>query len=142
MSNHVHLQVQSEESKIWDIMRCLKWHYTKYFNNKYELVGHLFQGRYSAELIEDAAYLLQTSKYIHLNPVKANIVDKPNLYPFSSYQVYLGVTSSDIVSVDKVLKFFQYNADLYKKFVEETPLTDDNKIIDELQIEDSDSLII
>ena len=91
MSNHVHLQIATDDIEIWTIMRAINWSYSNYFNTKYDKVGHLFQNRYHSEIIEKESYLLQTSKYIHLNPVKAGIVDQPIKYPWSSYGVYMGV---------------------------------------------------
>jgi hypothetical protein len=99
-------------------MRGINWRYSKYFNAKYEKVGHLFQNRYHSELIEDEAYLLQTSKYIHLNPVKAGIVDQPIKYPWSSYGVYMGVYKNNLIHEDETLAYFQYDRRLYKNFVE------------------------
>ncbi|MDD4113882.1 MAG: transposase [Herbinix sp.] len=118
MSNHVHLQIATNNIEIWTIMRGINWRYSKYFNAKYEKVGHLFQNRYHSELIEDEAYLLQTSKYIHLNPVKAGIVDKPIKYPWSSYGVYMGVYKNSLIHEDETLAYFQYDRRLYKNFVE------------------------
>ena len=118
MSNHVHLQIATDKIEIWTIMRGINWSYSKYFNEKYDKVGHLFQNRYHSEIIEDEAYLLQTSKYIHLNPVKAGIVDQPIKYPWSSYGVYMGVYKNSLIHEDDTLAYFQYNRSLYKEFVE------------------------
>lgn len=123
MSNHVHLQIATNDVEIWTIMRGINLSYSKYFNSKYDKVGHLFQNRYHSEIIEDDAYLLQTSKYIHLNPVKAGIVDKPILYPWSSYGSYMGVYKNSLIYEDNILVYFQHNRGLYKKYVE----IDDNE---------------
>jgi hypothetical protein len=61
-----------------------------YFNVKYERVGHLFQGRYKAILVDVDEYAKELSRYIHLNPVRAGIVDDPEDYPWSSYSFYIG----------------------------------------------------
>ena len=68
MTNHIHLQLETKDVEIWHIMRNINLLYTKYFNNKYNFVGHLFQGRYKSEIIENDTYNLETSRYIHLNP--------------------------------------------------------------------------
>ena len=100
-------------------MGYINSNYTKYFNNKYNVVGHLFQGRYRAELIESDAYNLQTSRYIHLNPVKASMVDVPLEYKWSSYGVYMGQAKSEIVTDEKLLSYFKDNSrQLYKNYVE------------------------
>ena len=80
MTNHVHLQIQTTDIELSKIMRFINLSYTKFFNNKYNFIGHLFQGRYKAEIIETDAYNLQTSRYIHLNTVRAAMVEKPIEY--------------------------------------------------------------
>lgn len=119
MTNHIHLQIETKDIEIWKIMGYINSNYTKYFNNKYNVVGHLFQGRYRAELIESDAYNLQTSRYIHLNPVKASMVDVPLEYKWSSYGVYMGQAKSEIVTDEKILSYFKDNSrQLYKNYVE------------------------
>lgn len=119
MGNHVHLQIATTDSEIWKIMRELHWAYSMYFNGKYDLTGHLFQGRYYSELIDTESYLLQISKYIHLNPVKAGIVDKPIQYPWSSYRVFMGVNKDDLVDEEFILNLFQNGSrELYREYVE------------------------
>jgi len=123
MTNHVHLQLKTEEIEIWKIMRRINWHYAKYFNNKYNLVGHLFQGRYRASIIEKDYYQLVTSRYIHLNPLKAELVKDLEEYEWSSYSYYLGIKPSDIVNESKILSYFKdglkgNKRKLYKKYVE------------------------
>jgi putative transposase len=109
MTNHVHMQIATEDVEIWKVMRYINLAYTKYFNNKYNFIGHLFQGRYKAELIENDAYNLQTSRYIHLNPVQAAMVKTPIEYQWSSYGIYMGQVKSDIVTEEKILSYFKDN---------------------------------
>jgi len=119
MGNHVHLQIATIDSEIWKIMKSIHWMYSMYFNEKYDLTGHLFQGRYYSEIIDTESYLLQTSKYIHLNPVKAGIVEKPIQYPWSSYGVYMGLYKNDLVDEKAILCMFQNGSrDLYREYVE------------------------
>jgi len=59
--------------------------YTNFINRKQGRVGHLLQGRYKAILFERDSYLLEPSRYIHLNPVRAGVVERPDAYPYSSY---------------------------------------------------------
>ena len=80
MTNHVHLQVKTKDMHIKYLMMRVNRFYAKYFNNKYQYVGHLFQARYATELIEESSYVLETSRYIHLNPVRARVVQKPDIY--------------------------------------------------------------
>ncbi|NLO09270.1 MAG: transposase [Clostridiales bacterium] len=119
MGNHVHLQMATIDCEIWRIMRGVNWLYSMYFNEKYGLVGHLFQDRYFAELIKTESYLLQTSRYIHLNPVKAGFVDKPLKYLWSSYGVYMGLRRDALVSEEIILGcMFNGSRVLYKEYVE------------------------
>ena len=101
MTNHVHLHLKTKDKKISKIMRTINLLYAKYFNNKHNFIGHLFQGRYKSELIENDSYNLTISKYIHLNPVRAEMVEKPVEYEWSSYRTYMGKTESELVDKAK-----------------------------------------
>ena len=119
MKNHVHLQVQTSDIEIWKMMKQVNMNYAVFFNSKHNCVGHLFQGRYRSKLIETNAYNLAVSRYIHLNPVAAEIAENPQDYEWSSYQVYLGRRSDRIVTVDEILKYFPNNCSIeYQKYVE------------------------
>ena len=119
MTNHIHMQLETKDVEIWNIMRYINLAYTKYFNNKYNFIGHLFQGRYKAEIIENDAYNLQTSRYIHLNPVKAKMVEFPIDYKWSSYGAYMGKVKSEIIADEKILSYFKNSSrQLYKEYVE------------------------
>jgi REP element-mobilizing transposase RayT len=119
MTNHIHLQLQTEQDEIWKIMRLINILYAKYFNGKYNFIGHLFQGRYRSELIEEDSYNLATSRYIHLNPVAAAMVEVPLDYKWSSYDIYLGQRKSDLIDDREILSYFKNNSRaLYKKYVE------------------------
>lgn len=80
MSNHYHLLVETPEGNLSQIMRHINGAYTNYFNTKRQRAGHLFQGRYKAILVEKDAYSLELSRYIHLNPVRAGMVQLPEDY--------------------------------------------------------------
>ncbi|BDV43603.1 transposase [Geotalea uraniireducens] len=90
MSNHYHLLLETPEGNLSEIMRHINGAYTTYFNIKRKRSGHLFQGRYKAILIEADEYLVELSRYIHLNPVKAGMVEKPEQHKWSSYQGFTG----------------------------------------------------
>lgn len=120
MSNHVHLHLETGSIEIGRSMKLINMRYAVYFNKKYQLIGHLFQDRYYSELVENDAYNLEISKYIHLNPVRANIVDNPLDYPWSSYGAYLSKRDDDLVDKSKILGYFQNSSpSMYRKFVEE-----------------------
>ncbi|MEW6725916.1 MAG: transposase [Bacillota bacterium] len=97
MPNHVHLLLQVGSIPLCKTMQGIQQCYTQWWNKKYGQVGHVFQGRYKASLIEDDAYLLATVRYVHLNPVDAGIVSTPEDYPWSSHRYYLGQVSDGLV---------------------------------------------
>ena len=70
MTNHFHMVVSTCDTEIWKIMHKLLLSYAASYNMRYKLTGHLFENRYIGQLIEDETYLLEASRYIHLNPVK------------------------------------------------------------------------
>lgn len=90
MPNHYHLYLETPNGHLSKAMRELDGHYTQKFNKKYARVGPLMQGRYKAVLVEQDSYSLQLSKYIHLNPVEAKIVNDPEEFLWSSYAAFIG----------------------------------------------------
>jgi len=88
MPNHIHLLMAPKKKNLSDAMRDLFSRYAMKFNRKYERKGHLFGGPYRQALCFDDQYLLAASLYIHLNPVKASIVDEPAEYRWSSIGLY------------------------------------------------------
>lgn len=93
LSNHYHLLLETPSGNLSQIMHHINGAYTTYFNTKRKRAGHLFQGRFKAILIEEDEYATQLSRYIHLNPVRAGIVAKPEDYEWSSYRSYIGKSS-------------------------------------------------
>ena len=89
MTNHAHFLIQEKEDDIATIMKRIGISYVGYFNKKYERIGPLFQDRFKSEPVEDDAYLLAVMRYIHLNPVAANMVKNPGSYVWSSYNDYM-----------------------------------------------------
>lgn len=89
MDNHVHLVIQEGQESLATTMKRINANYVYYFNQKYNRVGHLFQDRFKSETIEDERYMMAVTRYIHNNPIKAGIVEKPEDYKWSSYKCYL-----------------------------------------------------
>jgi len=89
MSNHYHLLVETADGNLSAGMRQLNGSYTQQFNRRHGVVGHLFQGRYKAILIQKEAHLLELSRYVVLNPVRAKMVEAPEDWPWSSYVLCL-----------------------------------------------------
>lgn len=120
MTNHVHMVIETEKIHIGTIMKRINMIYSIYFNKKYNLIGHLFQDRYRSELIRDDRYMVEASRYIHLNPVKANIVKNPEDYRWSSYKSIIGLSEEKIINSEKILSYFKAvrNRESYREFVE------------------------
>ena len=89
MPNHIHLLIEVNEVPLSRLMQNLQFRYTRNFNIKYKNYGHLFQGRYKAILCEKDSYLLELSAYIHLNAVRAGLVNDPINYRWCSYRSYI-----------------------------------------------------
>lgn len=124
MSNHYHLLLETPRGNLSQIMRHINGAYTTYFNLRLKRVGHLFQGRYKAILVEVDEYALELSRYIHLNPVRAKMVRRPEEYLWSSYRVYAGLEQpSDWLKTRFILNYFDRKnlkaKNSYKTFVEE-----------------------
>ena len=123
MTNHYHLLLETEQTEIWKIMKRINQIYAAYYNEKYRLTGHLFQGRYKSCLVENDSYFLQTSRYIHLNPVKAKMVPRAEAYPWSSYSTLIGMKQEMIVEVKRIYAYFKEPQNFaYRNFVEDTTL--------------------
>ena len=98
IDNHVHLLLKTEVQPPWRFIAWVHSIYARYFNKKYNYVGALFQGRYSADIIEDDTYMLETSRYIHLNLVKARMVETPDEYRWCSYLIYIGEQEENFIN--------------------------------------------
>ncbi len=104
MPNHFHfLLKQSQKGWMKQFVHSLLLRYSTYFNKKYGRVGPLFQGRYKAVLVDNDAYLLHLSRYIHLNPSEysSNLVEA-----YSSYSDYLGFRNASWVNTKTILDYF------------------------------------
>jgi len=84
MTNHYHLLIETPDGNMSKVMHYLNGAYTNYINRKRNRYGHLFQGRYKAILVDHYSYLLELSRYLHLNPVRAGMVSKPGEYEYST----------------------------------------------------------
>ena len=89
MDNHFHLFFQTPDANLSAGMHDLNSGYATWFNRRYRRAGSLFQGRFKAILVEDESYCWTLSRYIHLNPVRAKMVQRPEDYSWSSYRYYL-----------------------------------------------------
>lgn len=124
MSNHVHLALQVGEISLSKIIQNISFRYTRIINKKRNRIGHLFQGRYKAIIVDADNYFLQLIQYIHLNPVKAKIVIHPEDYLWSSHRVYLRLSSLSWLTTNYALGYFSdsdaHALVYYKNFISET----------------------
>lgn len=113
MENHVHLLVEVRENPLSKIMQGIQLSYTQYFNKKYDRVGHVFQQRYKAILCTKDEYLITLIKYIHLNPVRAEIGTLD--YAWSSHKDYIRGTDQ-LVDLKFPLSLFDSNRNAALKY--------------------------
>jgi REP element-mobilizing transposase RayT/transposase-like protein len=107
MTNHYHLLVETPDANLSKGMRQLNGVFTQYVNRTHARVGHLFQGRFKAILVERESYLLELSRYVVLNPVRAGMVAAPGDWPWSSYRATVGeVPAPEFLETDGVLRAF------------------------------------
>ena len=118
MPNHVHLLVETAEVPLSSFMQRLQQSYTQYFNRTHRTVGHLFQGRYKAIVCEKDPYLLTLVRYIHLNPVRAHLVEQPEAYLYSGHGTYLAGRATAVLDPTPGLAAFG-NARAYRRFVQD-----------------------
>ena len=90
MTNHYHLLLETVDGNLQLGMRQLNGVYSQGFNRRHGLVGHIFQGRYKAILVQKESHLLELARYIVLNPLRAGMVVAPDDWPWSSHHVLLG----------------------------------------------------
>ena len=97
MHNHLHLLLREGELSVSELVKVILDRFVYIYNKKYERVGHLFQGRFRSEPVEDEEYFFQLIRYIHRNPVKAMEVSRPEDYPWSSWREYLAAAPSRVI---------------------------------------------
>lgn len=111
MKNHVHLLIQTAETPLSKIVKHVAFRYAQYINNTKERVGHLFQGRFKAILVDERSYLMELVRYIHLNPVRAGIVTAPERYFWSGHRAYLKMETILWLTSDLLLNKFSTTYD-------------------------------
>ena len=107
MSNHYHLLLETPEGNLSEGMRQLNGVYTQHVNRTHRRVGHVFQGRFKAVLVERESHLLELARYVVLNPVRAGMVSDTADWPWSSYAAMVGKQpAADWLAVDALLHAF------------------------------------
>ena len=107
MTNHYHLLIETVDPTLSRGMRHLNGVYTQRFNRRHQQVGHVFQGRFKAILVEKDSYLLELARYIVLNPIRTGMVQVAQDYPWSSYAITAGLAEgTGLVSTRAILEQF------------------------------------
>jgi len=129
MPNHYHLLVETPKANLNRIMHYINGSYTTYINIKRKHIGHLLQGRYKSIIVDRDNYLYELSRYIHLNPVRAGLVNRPEEYEYSSYRAYVSYVTDEIVTTEFLEDMTSKKA--YQVYVDsaigketESPMTD------------------
>lgn len=123
MTNHYHFLIETPHPNLSQAIKWINVGYVAYFNRKRRRSGHLFQGRFKAVVVDADEYLKHLSRYIHLNPMRAGIVEHCKDYPWSSYPVLGGyVKAPEWLETDWLLSLFGHNRkkamEQYRSFVE------------------------
>ena len=100
MQNHCHFLLKAENERLDQVFRRIGSRYVYWYNVKYKRTGHLFQGRYKSEAIENDRHLLSVLRYIHQNPIKAGLSRELAGYRWSSYREYIG--KNEIVDTEYI----------------------------------------
>jgi hypothetical protein len=132
MNNHYHLFMKTALPNISLAMHFLNSSYANWFKNKHKVVGVIFQGRYKSILVEENAYALQLSAYIHLNPLRARLVDSLGLYRWSSYLDYLRIGTQTIAGLDRTVVLAQMSKEVEKS--QELPEIERIKVLQEASV--------
>ena len=108
MPNHYHLLVYPLTDDFGNhVMQPFSVSYTKAINKRRKRTGPLFQGPYQGRLVDKDRYLLHLSRYIHLNPVSAGLVNQPEEWEFSSYRDYIGIRRAGITRPEIIIGYFK-----------------------------------
>ena len=122
MGNHYHLILETKEKNLSRVMHYLNSSYTTYVNVKRKRNGHLLQGRFKSIVVDKDSYLLELSRYVHLNPVRAGMAQRPEEYSYSSYKAYIDRRQNDCVTTETILEMVAPTASVatrtYREFVE------------------------
>lgn len=90
MDNHYHVVLRTHRANLSRLMRHLNGVYTQRYNRRHGKVGHLYQGRFKAVLVDEEAYFLEACRYVDLNPLRARLVKQPRAWAWSSYAAHAG----------------------------------------------------
>jgi REP-associated tyrosine transposase len=106
MTNHFHLVVAMETPTLSAGMHWLNGCYAQWLNRRHGFKGHLFEDRFHSEAVESEAHLIELSRYVPLNPVRARLCTHPADWPWSSYRATIGREGAGLVSAEPMLALF------------------------------------
>jgi putative transposase len=123
MTDHVHMLLQVGDAPLGRLMLRIAGRYARSIQKHLRTTGHLFEKRYHPILVDADEYLLELLRYIHLNPVRAHMVDHPTQYPWSSHHAYLGNPTGPWITTDFALSLFhpqrERALDAYRRFIDQ-----------------------
>ena len=127
MGNHIHLLIELHEENLSEGMQWLLGRYAQDFNWRHGYDGHLFQGRFKSEIVESNWHLLELSRYIVNNPVRARICETAADWPWSSYRAAIGtIPAPSFLTLDWLLEQFGHTPETrrttYAAFVADAPI--------------------
>jgi hypothetical protein len=141
MSNHIHLLIQIGTRPLSAIMQRIAMRYSRFRHRCLRTTGHLFEKRYKAKLIDADTYMMALLRYIHLNPVEANVVTDAADYPWSSHRAYLGIDSIAWLTTDFGLSFFGSNIEqarrLYITFLAQPIYASEGQLLNDTHPDDA-----
>ena len=118
MSNHVHFMViPQREDSLGKVFKYTNMKYSRYYNNKMKVSGHLFQGRFFSCIL-DERHMITCARYIERNPVRANLVKKPYLWSYSSAKIHCGINRDDPLETNRLFNYIEQKPKGWKEFIE------------------------
>lgn len=122
MTNHIHLAIQVKSTPLSKVMQNVAYRYVRWANQRLNRIGHLFQGRYLSKCVGNELNLINLCRYIHLNPVAANMTKTVDEYPWSSHRYYLFNHSPDWIDMSVAHTAIQTKTgQTYREFMSEEP---------------------
>jgi len=117
MSNHVHFMViPQREDSLGKAFKYTNMKYSQYYNKKMKVSGHLFQNRFFSCVL-DEQYMIACARYIERNPVRANLVEKPCLWAYSSAKIHCGINTYDSLGVNRIFDYMEQKPKTWKEWI-------------------------
>ncbi|MBS4539473.1 transposase [Clostridium sp. D2Q-11] len=128
MDNHVHLVLKGKIDNLTLAIKRINIRYAMKFNKHMDRIGHVFQDRFKSEVILNDTHLFQVIRYVHNNPVKANMIKNPSEYEWSSYNEY--INKNNVICSQQKKFILGYVSNSIKKFTEFHYQDDNNEYLD------------